>query len=92
MIKADRDIISANHSVLTSSSGPFTGEGFHHTLVSVQLHCLHVLLVKLFDINRNHKHVDAINQLTMTYIRCRFYFSFCRYVDECRVVTVPQFQ
>lgn len=78
--------------LITQSWRALTGrsadEGFHHTPVSVQLHGLHVLLVKLFDINRNHKHVDGINQLTMTYIhvRCTFNISFGKYVlctDEC---------
>ncbi len=68
--------------LITQSWRALTGrsadEGFHHRPVSVQLHGLHVLLVKLFDINRNHKHVDGINQLTMTYIhvQCTFNISF----------------
>ncbi len=72
--------------LITQSWRALTGrsadEGFHHMPVSVQLHGLHVLLVKLFDINRNHKHVDGINQLTMTYIhvQCTFNISFGKYV------------
>ncbi len=78
--------------LITQSWRALTGrsadEGFHHRPVSVQLHGLHVLLVKLFDINRNHKHVDGINQLTMTYIhvQCTFNISFGKDVlrtDEC---------
>lgn len=78
--------------LITQSWRALTGrsadEGFHHRPVSVQLHGLHVLLVKLFDINRNHKHVDGINQLTMTYIhvQCTFNISFGKYdlrTDEC---------
>ncbi len=65
--------------LITQSWRALTGrsadEGFITGRLVFSCTGLHVLLVKLFDINRNHKHVDGINQLTMTYIHVQCTFN-----------------